>query len=286
MSSGKIGERDVRKRLHGRLFNQWATISHAVVDKRVDPGTLSRVLQAFIDPLMIHDAHDALEQIVALKALAGEAVMVKAVPVVREYQPSESEVAARAIMGKNMFGIADAIKYYEVAPTEKELAKLADIPFSEATLRACANTHVLCADFGLSVMDVWEKHSQLFFSKSDPWYGKKDEAKWARKRVKAQWRLLRKDVVPNSFGKDFRNQESLLGKGEKVPAVREMVYMVIGYYLATGEKLFPNYYVRTKSLSGAGSRVNVGYFDSGGLSISYWLDDPYYVGVASSGSSL
>jgi hypothetical protein len=65
-----------------------------------------------------------------------------------------------------------------------------------------------------------------------------------------------------------------------------MVYMVIGYYLATGEKLFPNYYVRTKSLSGAGSRVNVGYFDSGGLSISYWLDDPYYVGVASSGSSL
>jgi hypothetical protein len=225
-------------------------------------------------------------QMVALKALAGEAVMVKVVPVVREYQPSESEVAARAIMGKNMFGIADAIKYYEVAPTEKELAKLADIPFSEATLRACANTHVLCADFGLSVMDVWEKHSQLFFSKSDPWYGKKDEAKWARKRVKAQWRLLRKDVVPNSFGKDFRNQESLLGKGEKVPAVREMVYMVIGYYLATGEKLFPNYYVRTKSLSGAGSRVNVGYFDSGGLSISYWLDDPYYVGVASSGSSL
>jgi hypothetical protein len=133
-------------------------------------------------------------------------------------------------------------------------------------------------------MDVWEQHNKLFYGKVDPWYGNKGEAKWARKRVKAQWRLLRKTAVPDSFGKDFAKQEEMLGKGEEVPEAREMVYMVIGYYLATGKMLLPDYYVRTKSLSGAGYRIYMGSFDAYGLCIYGWSDYPSsVVGLASSG---
>ncbi len=227
-----------------------------------------------------------LGQAEALRALAGDAEARKGVEEA-SFEPSESETAAREIMGKNMFGIADAIKHFKSSPTEKELSALEKIPFSEATLRECANTHILVADFGLSVVDVWEQHTQLFYSKANPWYSEKDQAKWARKCVKAQWRLLRKTAVKDSFSKDFHDQEALLGKGEEVPEAREMVCMVIGHYLASREKLFPDYYVRTKSLSGAGDRIRIGCFDSDGLRLRCWYGGPDNdVGLASSGSSL
>ena len=203
------------------------------------------------------------------------------VPSVIEMTPSQ--LAAQKIMRKNVFGIAEAMKHYKVKPTKKELKELETVRFSEEKMRACAKTHLLVADFGLSVMDVWKQHCELFCCKIDPWYGNWCEAKWARKRVKAQWRLLRKTAVPDSFGKDLAKQEEMLGKGEEVPEAREMVYMVIGHYLATGEKLFSDYYVRRRSLSGAGSRIVIGRFDALGLLILSWDGNPNDdVGLASS----
>ena len=254
-------------------FPGWyITLQTAVLNQLPRPGELDQVTAEGWQKNQ-KALKEALETAL-LKRLESPATVIK---------PSDSQIKAAEIMGKNVFGIAEAMKYYKVKPTKKELKELEVVPFSEEKLRAYAATHILVADFGLSVMDVWEQHGELFYCRMDPWYGNRCEAKWARKRVKAQWRLLRKTAVPDSFNKYLSEQEALLTKEEEVPEAREMVYMVIEHYLATDEMLFWSGYVRTKNLSGDGRRIRIGRFDSSGLGIDFWYGDAnYYVGLASS----
>jgi len=186
-----------------------------------------------------------------------------------------SDKVARAIMGVNMIDTADAIKCFEVNPSAEDLAVLEQIPFSEEVLRKCARTHALVADLGTSVMDVWSQHGKLFYyymdSKDTPWYGNGNE-NWAKKRDKPTWRLLGRTAVAGLFDKGYYAQKQLLNETEKVPEAREMVYMVIGNYLVTGEKLFSHRLVRTANLSGSGCRVIIGYFNDLGINISSDID--------------
>jgi hypothetical protein len=45
-------------------------------------------------------------------------------------------------MGKNFLGIREAIKYFTVTPTEKQLLQLSEIPFSEKMLEECGHRAV------------------------------------------------------------------------------------------------------------------------------------------------
>ena len=65
-----------------------------------------------------------------------------------------TQLSARKIMGRNIFGVEEAIKYFEVDPTESQLAVFSTIPFTEETLMECRNTHILVACFPLSVGDL------------------------------------------------------------------------------------------------------------------------------------
>lgn len=200
--------------------------------------------------------------------------------VVKNFTPPPSHTHARAIMGRNFFGIEEAIRHFGVKPTEEQLKALENIPFSEVTLNECKDTHILVADFGLSVLDVRKKANQLF-PKQQNWY--KNE-KFANDRGTPCWHLVRKTPVEGSFSKSCEEQKALLGQNDEVPAARIVVYTTIGHFLATGKRLFEKCYVRTSDVDSDGSRVRVGYFGSGGLVVSNGRDDNW-VGSIGLGSA-
>lgn len=169
---------------------------------------------------------------------------------------TRSHDRAREIMGRNMFGVEEAVKHFGVKPTKKDLADLATIPYSEAVLKACKDTHVLVAVFPISILDIRHKASQELFFYAQDWHG--GEA-FAKDKGGAHWYLIRKTPVDASTSKTWDEQQRLLSKDEETPAARVVIYTMIGHFFATGERLFENVYVRCQDLDSSGNRVYVGF---------------------------
>jgi len=189
------------------------------------------------------------------------------------YEPSTSQKLAREIMGKNFFGIEEAIKHFGVNATKQQLAYLAEVPFSEEVLKSCKDTHVLVAVFPLSILDIRgitrkPENQTLFYSQD--WY---DKQAFAKDKGEVGWQLVRKEPIANSTSKTWNNQQALLSKDEETPTARIVVYTIVGHFLATGERLFEKIYVRCVDLDSDGYRVSVGSFDSGGLDVINWYGD-------------
>ncbi len=199
--------------------------------------------------------------------------------------PSTGQKRAHEIMGKNFFGIEQAIAHFGVNPPKAQTAALAEIPFSEATLEACKKTHILIAVFPPSILEIRGEvpADQTLFYNQD-WYNKQA---FAEDRGDVSWQLVRKTPVENSTSKTWDEQQALLGKDEETPTARVMVYTIIGHYLASGERLFENAYVRCSDVDSDGFRVYVGYFDAYGLSVGDdWGDYRYdYIGVSAARKS-
>src|SRR5690606_21433649 len=88
------------------------------------------------------------------------------------------------------------------------------------------------------------------------------------------WLAIKKTVVNGSFNKNWNDQNKLLSPEEHVPNAAEFCWVVTIYYKVRGIYLFPDTYARVSSLDSVGDRVNVGYFDAGGLGVdSGWDDD-------------
>lgn len=184
------------------------------------------------------------------------------------YEPSTSQKLAREIMGKNYFGIEEAIKHFGVNPTKQQLAYLAEVPFSEETLVASKDTHVLVAVFPLSLLGVRgiakKSNQTLFYNQG--WY---DKQAFAKDKGEVGWQLVRKVPVANSTSNE---QQALLSQDEETPTARIVVYTMIGHFLATGERLFENLYVLCVDLGSDGCRVRVGRFNADGLDVYGWSD--------------
>ena len=189
------------------------------------------------------------------------------------YELSTSQKLAREIMGKNFFGIEEAIKHFGVNATKQQLAYLTEVPFSEEVLKSCKDTHVLVAMFPLSILDIRgiaKKQSDRTLFYSQDWY---DKQAFAKDKGEVGWQLVRKEPIDNSTSKPWNDQQALLSKDEETPTVRIVVYTMVGHFLATAERLFEKIYVRCVDLCSDGDRVLVGLFDAGGLSVSGWSGD-------------
>ena len=190
------------------------------------------------------------------------------------YKSSTSQKRAREIMGKNFFGIEEAIKYFGVNPTKQQLAYLAEVPFSEEVLKSCKDTHVPVAMFPLSILDIRgiaKKQSDQILFYSQDWYNKQA---FAMDKGEVGWQMVRKEPIANSTSKTRDGQQALLSKDEETPTARIVVYTMVGHFLVTGERLFEKIYVRCVDLDSDGYRVFIGYFDADGLFIFRW-DDAY-----------
>ena len=234
-------------------------------------------------PLSVHQEHELLGRMEAAgldRELAqkvidskGNELAAEVVRFVREGDlwPITRRGRAREIMGENFFGIDEVEKYFKVCPTFRQIHDLSWVPYSEATLQACKDTHVLVAVFPLSVLEIRGKvERSLFCSHEDAWYNKQA---FAKDKGEVHWQLVRKTPVENSTNKTWQDQQALLAKNEETPTAQVMTYTIIGHYLATGVRLLENVYVRCSSVGSGGGRVSVGDFDSRGLDIRSYSDN-------------
>ena len=156
-----------------------------------------------------------------------------------------SQERAREIMGKNFFGIEEAEKYFKIKPSDSDLNLLAEVPYSESTLKEYKNSHILVAVLPLSMLDIKNKvRYNILPDLDNGWCGRESSIK---QQGVADWFLINKTEVQGSCGHVADEQLSFLSKKEDVPSVRVLVYAVVGYYLITGEFLFKKISVRTSS---------------------------------------
>jgi hypothetical protein len=196
------------------------------------------------------------------------------------YVPNKVQKAAKEIMGKNILGIEDAIEHFKVRPSRSQLAALSEIPYSEAKLKACKDTHVLVADFQLSIVQMID--NKLFRHLIDDDTQKLEDS-WLKKHgfawnegATACWRLVRIEPEDDSFNKSWVDQLSMFGSENDPAPVRVAIYAAIGYFLKTGERMFKKGMSRCAELDMNGRRITVGPFKEDGLRVQAWWDDVRY----------
>lgn len=185
-------------------------------------------------------------------------------------EPSQALQRAREIMGRNLLTVEDVQRHFRVRFTDEQLAELGEIPWSEDVLQECKDTHILFPGFPLTILEIRKRAAKkgvkLFYSDRDAWY---NDQKFARdEKVSLRWHLIRKDIVENSTNRTYDDQLALLGPDEEAAQAAAMVYTIILYFLVTGIRLFEHIYARCQNVTSHGSRVSVGGFDPGGLSVS------------------
>lgn len=188
------------------------------------------------------------------------------------FQPTLSQKRARARMEGNFFGVEEAIKYFGVEPTEKQLAALANIPWQHLS----NFNELLIAIFPLSIADLLDKTELLLIHEaSDRHYGEL----FAQDRGEVGWHRICKNLVDNSTARSLREQLAVCPKAfadldykRAVPSARVVVYAMLGHFLATGKRLFENVDVRCSDITGDGQHAVVG-FSKDSIYISTRRDD-------------
>lgn len=189
---------------------------------------------------------------------------------------SASVTRAKEIMGKNFLGVEEGMKMFGVEITKRQQSFMNTVPFSETTLTACKDTHILVAVMPLSIVQIRAKAAEMKLPKdvkrlfcNQDWY---DNQQFAA-QSEFEWRLIQKTSVSDSTSKNWEEQQKLLDtKTEETPTAQAVVYTMIGFFLKTGERLFERIYVRTSSLDSDGGRVYVGDFDADGLDVGHDWD--------------
>lgn len=197
---------------------------------------------------------------------------------------------ARAIMGKNFFGVEEWSTLYGVNFTKKQLRGVAEFPWGEDILNApcpfvrsksIKETHFAFLGLQtingkpLTILKLQELHPATgqpkFYFNNNPWYGNQ---KFATDVVCGlRWYLMPLGIVPNSTDKTYQAQVAMLSQDYEVPHAIEEVAKDILYYRKNCSYPNPSRWGRCQDVTSAGGRVHVGDFGSKGLDINSWFDD-------------
>lgn len=153
--------------------------------------------------------------------------------------------AARAIMGKNYFGVEENQKYFGATFSTADAALYYDIPYLKSTLLDKKDTHILVLGLpGISILDLQAKLPQGTIAFSSSWLASQPFA--AKQSTGGAWFLVRKSVQLGSFNLNENVQYGTLLQGkEAVPDALMLTYAFAGYYMATGEVLMSGVFGRT-----------------------------------------
>ncbi len=234
-------------------------------------------------PLSVHQEHELLGKMEVAgldRELAqriidskGNRLAAEVVELVRgeSLRPITRRGRAREIMGGNFFGLDEVEKYFRVCPTFRQTLDLSWVPYSEVTLQACKDTHVLVAVFPFSILDISDWVQKQCLMEIPLHKGLLNEQAFIVERGEAGWWLIRKTLVEGSTLKMWDEQLTAVSAHEVVPPARVMTYAIIGHFLATGERLFKEVRVRCPDVLGD-ARICVGPFYSSRLFIDEYLD--------------
>ncbi len=183
------------------------------------------------------------------------------------------------------FGIADWQKLYGITLTPKQIASVANFPWSDAVLNSpcpfnpgkmIRETHF--AFVGLDTVSIMELQKlnpkatepRFYQYGSDAWY--RNEKFGTKVTLKFRWYLLLKDIVPGSENKTLDEQQAMLPKEYEVPTAVEETAKDFLIFKKTGTYVNSNRYARTADLLSDGYRVYVGHCDANGVDVDYWDD--------------
>jgi len=159
------------------------------------------------------------------------------------YEAFTSQKKARVIMGKNFFGIENAISCFGVNPSIEQLDILDEVPWSEEILTSCKDTHILVAKFPISILEIEDTYKRLFRRGNIP-DGIYPYRTFYKYKGEIGWHLVRKTPVTGSANKTWNEQLELLLEEEKTLSAGTLVYATVGHFLTTAERLFQKTYVR------------------------------------------
>lgn len=204
---------------------------------------------------------------------------------------------AREIFGKDFIGPEAIEKTWGLKLTSEELEQIEQIPFSREELEQAKKLGMMLVlrtpqdkagkpltidrmreifDKGDTLGDPKKKKSKIFYSKKgEGWYNKEDFAN--KPTPKLGWGLAMKEVLPESLGKNWDEQEAMLkewAKKNKIDPTTvkrrtpvEVAYDTLTYYGENQESLLENTYDWTLIQSSGGRLVGVGGFGAGGLGV-------------------
>ncbi len=224
--------------------------------KRLEKEVVARLYAAGLDEeLMVRIAHakdNALARSIIEHAAGGTG------------KPVANQRLARDIMKSHFLGTDEVMRYFGVKYHNKELLKLATIPWSAATLRECRYTHVLVAGYPLAITRIRACMPDAFQARDgEAWYDQHDFANTAT--VGLRWYLVRTGIVLNSLGESFRDQERLLTPADELPRACEVAYAAALYFRANGERLFSENYVRCRDEFSEDEQIIIGQFTVDGM---------------------
>jgi len=201
-----------------------------------------------------------------------------------------SQKLAKTIMGKNFLGAEEVSKHLGVRLTDKELMRALSVPFSEATLRQCKDTHILFLGVDHDEKDTpltIRRLRMMFPATGQPRfrsYPKRSEPhnSYADDETpQLRWYLIARSLREESRSKPYWQQEQFLKENEYRERAVVYVYMMLLVYRARGEWLFERDLVCTKDVGSDGAPVAAGYFDDEGLYVSdWWVERDQHFGLA------
>ncbi|MBU1558171.1 hypothetical protein KKC45_04385 [Patescibacteria group bacterium] len=190
-------------------------------------------------------------------------------------QLSEGHELASLILRDDFLSPEDVAKVYGWNYSNEQLENFNEtLPEFDELMWLKNNGYMLVAgpSTELNLLQVRDLDNQLFYSKTEVWYVE-DKHKFSSddKVTAGQWLAVRKEAVPNSFGKNWSEQQELIKEIEYVPNASEVSYAITVYYKVRSIYLLRGKYVRTSSVDADGHSVHVGNFDEEGLVVGgYW----------------
>lgn len=200
---------------------------------------------------------------------------------------------ARAIMGKNFFGVEEWSMLYGINFTKKQLREVGEFPWNEDVLnspcpfvegRSIRETHF--AFLGLNTINgkprsilEWQKihpsSGQLRFWEYAPkaWYS---DEKFANEITCGfRWYLILQEIIPDSTDKTHQEQLAILPAEYEAPLAVEEVTKTILYYRKNSVLLNPKQWGRCQDIVCDGLRIRVGNFGGNTIDIMT-LPDEYH----------
>lgn len=166
-------------------------------------------------------------------------------------ETTTSQEVAKGIMGDNMVDFMEMLGCFEVAFSHDNcFSGISEIPFSDATLSACRDTHVLFPGFHFTIEDMLAGPRGNLFANDGNWYISRNF--FLVPVVRPQWFLLRKGGIEVTA--KLANEEPIF--------ICEAVFAAILFARIRSIQLFPNQ--RAQCLSSTASpSVFVGQDEKG-----------------------
>jgi hypothetical protein len=205
---------------------------------------------------------------------------------------------ARAVMGKNFFGVEDWSALYGVNFSQKQLRRVAEFPWGEDILNStcplCGKVVRDChfAFVGLNRLNgkplTILKLQELYPATGQPkffsYVGYSGQKFAKETTMDFRWYLLHQNIVPKSEDKTYGDQKAMLTADYEVPSAITEVTKDLLVFKKTGNFVNSSWDARCECVTWDGRHVSVGDFDEDGLVVDDCLNDDcdFNLGVAAS----